>query len=92
MTAICPAISPVAAMSGKAPSSSWKYSNEYAVMSLASSSATISGVPSAWNSAAIEAPRLIRRASARVGALSFSSRSALSQASALLVIRAPARA
>ena len=34
MTAICPAISPVAAISGKVPSSSWKYSNEYAVIVL----------------------------------------------------------
>ncbi len=91
MTAICPAISPVAAISGKAPVPSWKYSNEYAVICLASSSVTISGVPSAWNSAAIEAPRLIRRASATVGALSFSRKSARPQAARVLAIRAPAR-
>ena len=75
MTAICPAISPVAAISGWQPSSSVKYSNEYAVMSRFSSSVTRSGSPSAWNNAAIEAGRLMRATSAIAGALSLSSRS-----------------
>ena len=72
------------------PGKKSKYSNEYAVIRLATSSATTSGMPSAWNSAAIEAPRLIRRTSATVGALSFSKKSARPQASRMLVIRAPA--